>query len=342
MEHHTIEKNLEALNLMTDGTALLQHESDKKHDYSFDDQARGLIVVSRIPEYKNQRIRNLYFNFIVNSRRKDGLFNNYLTAEGKWQGRDGKPETSKGLKDCYGRGMWALTELLFSPCSAEQQKQARDIIFSSLKNSDDLTSPISLALTTISFSVFLRNNLNLEIYNAAQNTAGHLLDLYNKHKDKKWKYPSSKITYCCGRVPQAMILAGNTLSSQELTDSGKESLEFLISQTFENGLFNPIGNKWIKKGEKRTYDITLEGDKQPVEAGVATETYALAAKLLDKSYLKHAFKCFGWFKGENKEKLNLLAENGAVSDAITSNGLSTNQGAEPLLTYLQAYTSLIN
>jgi len=328
MSQTKLEKTLNALRLMTTNLGILQHESDpniedKKENvwpYSIDDNARASIAESELPEKsRDKELINVYLEFIKASNRNDGWFDNYRKRDKSFI-----QDNPGDLQDCYGRANWALAEFIFSNSSdKKQKKEARELIFSSLSKHSELTFPIAQGLSVISFCKYLEKENNPDILLAVKDLANKLSDSYKKFSDPDWKFPYHKITYCGARIPQAFLLAGKILDNLRLIRIGKESLDFIVSQSFENGMFNPIGINWLKKGETRTFNIEKEGDKQPVEANVTAEVLYSASKILNEPiYTGLGSIAFNWITGFNKEKFNLLADNGAVFDAITKNSLN--------------------
>ena len=124
-----IKPTLGQLELMTTDKGILQHESDENIEvnkpgvwpYSIDDNTRGLIAELKLPqELQSEKLINTYFNFIIKSfqSREDGFPNNYMNQQG-----DFINDSAKDLKDCFGRGLWALTESLNSDSITTQEKK---------------------------------------------------------------------------------------------------------------------------------------------------------------------------------------------------------------------------
>jgi len=315
-----IGKSLARLEHMTDSNGLVQHSDLDKpnpvHDYSIDDQARALIVLSRFSdEIIKENLAETYLGFITQAQRVDGWFNNYKKTDGSWKGRDGKTENPDTLQDCYGRALWGLSRFLSSKYSSKLKAKAKTLFFNSLYNSNKLIYPHSLAFGIIGLSKLPEQNRRTK--RIISELSRKLVDIYSKDKE-------SWMTYCVARIPQAMILAGKTLYDEKTEKIGKESLDLVIDRYFDaDGMFHAQKN--------------LNGDEQPIEAGVMAEVCIDAYKVTkEDAYLKSAADALRWFGGENSGKVNMLAENGGVYDSITKRGVNLNQGAESLLAYLMA------
>jgi len=318
----TIEKNLSAIENMTDLEGILQHESNPEHDYSIDDQARALIVLSRFSnDFKREGLAKKYLDYITEAKRPDGWFNNYKDPRGNWMKiRRGIQQTPDTLQDCYGRALWALSEFLSSEYREELKEKAEELFFGSLENTEKLTYPHSLAFTNIALSKLPKSKQNRKIKKINYELAKELIGIY---KENNWT------TYCVARIPQAMLLAGQALGERRFRKSGESSLNFIIKEYFNSdGIFRPAKNPF--------------SSEQPVEAGVMVEACIDAYQISKKEeYQLYAKKAFDWFEGDNFAGKSLLADNGAVYDAIEKDGsLNSNQGAESIIAYMMALSKI--
>ena len=109
----------------------------------------------------------------------------------------------------------------------------------------------------------------------------------------------------------------------------KKSLNFLISKTFHNGIFAPVGQQgWCdKNGNHALYD------QQPVDTGCMVQTLILAHKITcEKKYIEHASNAFHWFLGRNFLGQVLYDDKtGGCFDGIGKSVINVNRGAEYLL-----------
>jgi hypothetical protein len=115
---------------------------------------------------------------------------------------------------------------------------------------------------------------------------------------------------------------------------GRASLDFLISQSFINGIYVPIGHAgWcLKNGERKFYD------QQPED--VQTMVFALKAAFDatgDEKYKKLMNLAFCWFLGDNSIKQVVYDRtNGGCYDGLCEKCINLNQGAESTVSYLLA------
>ena len=99
-----------------------------------------------------------------------------------------------------------------------------------------------------------------------------------------------------------------------------------------------VGNQgWYSyNGEKPIFD------QQPIEAGYLTQAYVSAYEIVrDKKYLELAKYSFEYFLGRNRLQTVMYDySTGAVCDGLNCDGMNCNQGAESVICYLMALSSL--
>jgi len=330
---------------MSDETGLIQHSQGAipnplEYGYSIDDVARGLVVLARTyPRFDDLGIHRVYMEYIKRAQKDNGFFHNfYERKNGKLGWRD---EKSYALQDCFGRVMWALAEFTGSEYPEIEKRDAEKIFLEHLEFVEDLEYNTSKAFTLLGLCDYALRTSDADVKRVAGNIAENLAEKFheNREDDEGWMWFSDKMTYCNPKLPHPMISAGYVLKNREILNIGKSSLDFLISKSFDKiGIFHAIGNKgWYEKGRE-----PAKYDQQTVEAGDMVETCVNAFKILgNKKYKKYAEKAFQWFTGRNiLEKSMIDPVSGGIYDAITEDGINTNQGAESLLSYLLAATKL--
>lgn len=315
---------------------IMQHSNgekpDENHGSSIDDNSRALIAEVNEIGLQTPGTFKTYLQFILDARRGNGLYHNYKNHKGEWV------LDAPTSKDCFARATWALAEFAVSKKEGlEKREIAEQRFLENLPVAEQMDSPTSKAITLIGISKYLGAKSNQDVMTAGNKLADRLMDKFIEFQDSDWVWPYDKATFCVGRIPQSLILAGKVLGRKELTSKGLEALDFLIRYTFENSTFVPIGNKgWLEKGGK-----PARYDQQTVEAGAMTEACVEAFQAtLDKKYLERARQAFSWFTGNNTGGYNMLALDGGVYDAITENRINKNQGAESVLSYLLANIKL--
>jgi uncharacterized protein YyaL (SSP411 family) len=325
--------SLERMFLTSDNIGLIQHSNldkpDLLHGYSIDDNARGLIVLSRyFPFFDDSGLHDVYFNYLKDAKRDDGFFHNFKDRHGEWVVEN--PET---LGDCYGRTLWALAEFINSDFPEREKRDAKELFMNSLENINVLECPHTLAFSITALSKYSAVEVDQKILNMQKNLCSKLENCFHMHSDSEWEWPTDTLTYCNARIPNSLLLGGKSVGDEKLLNLGLSSLDFLVRESFNDGTFFAVGNRgWYKKN-----GIRAKYDEQTIEAGAMAEACRDAFNIFgDRKYLSYAQDSFQWFFGKNSGKHVMLDKNGGIFDAITEKGVNLNQGAESLLSFLMA------
>ena len=164
--------------------------------------------------------------------------------------------------------------------------------------------------------------------------------LYKNSSSPDWRWFESFLSYGNSKLPEALLYAYLSTGKREYIDLGLESLDFLISKTFTDGIFIPIGQRgwYFKDGKKEEYD------QQPIEASYMIQSLILAYKISrDEKYKKYALQTFQWYIGKNT--LNQViydSTTGGCFDGLGENAINLNQGAESTISYLMARLFLMD
>jgi len=342
-------KQIKALQGFMNKYGIYQHgklaSPDLEHPHSSDDQARLLQVQCRFKDYLDanwfkNKLPETLLEFASKASRTDGLFNNYRNHEtGKFI-----EEAPGKLHDVFGRWMWALAEL-----AASEQKlsgEAEQLFNEKLEVMSDVIVPLA-GVHGFAFSInalskrlehlHSQGNLAVKETKRLNNLTYFLSALYKMNKAREldnWSWPEDKITYCSGRIPQALLSSSDVLFSPSYAKAGLEMLNFLINKSFQNNMFWPAGNLpefYLRGCQKPLYY------QQTCEAIVAEALQKAHKKTSNNLYLERIKDIVGWFeKGKNSRDVKLLSPEGGVYDAITDTEklVNENQGAESRLTYL--------
>ena len=174
--------------------------------------------------------------------------------------------------------------------------------------------------------------LNLKIL------SDRLLENYQAESSDNWDWFEPYLTYCNGRIPQALFEAYEATSNEKYLKIAKDSFNFLVEIQIINDRFFPIGNDgWYKRNGERSYY-----DQQPIEASSMVDAALTAFRVThNKKYQKIANIAFEWFLGRNSKDIILCnKETGGCYDGITPQGANLNQGAESTISYLLASLEL--
>lgn len=313
---------------MTDDTGMFQHARyavpDPSEGYTADDNARALIMAvlffegTRKQKYLDLIVRYLRFLLFAQN---GAWFRNFMDYDRRFT-------EDKGSQDCFGRCLWALG---FTAASSALPAGIRETAESLLRQ----TAPGCQKLT------FLRSKayalIGLHHWGNAQSRGfltGLVSDIgaaYEHGAEPDWKWFENELTYCNAVLPWAMLAAYETTRDERHLRIGIESLDFLLSATFADGLFRPVGCKgWFQKGK-----TPAEFDQQPVEACESLLACLKAYELTGKElYRDRAKQCLDWYTGQNNLGVSLIdPDTGGCMDGLTPEGLNRNEGAESLVSW---------
>ena len=282
----------------------------------------------RFGEYKQLKLIKTYLDYIKYVQGKDGKLYNYVDKHKIINFKEWS-------EDAHGRALYALgyiTALKSVP--PDIKKQAKDILLKALHPVKKVLSLRSLAFSLVGIYYYNKNNYSEENITEIKRLADYLVSLYKASSDEGWKWFEDRLTYSNSRLPEALFYAYLATKEQKYLDTAKESMDFLISKTFHNDVFAPIGHDgWYIKGKEKAYY-----DQQPVDAGCMVQALVLAYKTTnERKYIKYASSAFHWFLGRNFLQQMVYDEGtGGCFDGIGKSAVNINRGAESTLAYLTA------
>jgi hypothetical protein len=150
--------------------------------------------------------------------------------------------------------------------------------------------------------------------------AGRLLGLYENHRVNEWRWYEESLTYCNAVLPHALLMCGQWIPNNDMTEAGLESLGWLADlqrSDTSGGHFVPIGsNGFYKRGGERA-----RFDQQPVEAQAMVSACLEAHRITgDKSWHKEARRLFEWFLAQRFEPPDTIRPRAAVETVFTPTG----------------------
>jgi hypothetical protein len=168
--------------------------------------------------------------------------------------------------------------------------------------------------------------------------ADSLVDLYETNQKEDWNWFGPTVTYSNAKLSESLLLAYNYTKDKTYRKIGLATLDFLTEIQWRGDFFDLVGNQgWYSyNGEKPLFD------QQPIEAGYLTQAYVSAYEIVrERKYLELAKYSFEYFMGRNRLRTVMHdCSTGAVCDGLNSEGMNYNQGAEPVICYLMALSSL--
>lgn len=330
------EPDLRHLRTMTDDTGLLQHAvfatPDRRHGYCTDDNARALVIALQHWALRKDdsvlRLAQTYLSFLIYAFREDtGRFRNFMDYERRWL-------EEPGSEDCHGRAIWALGTAAASAPYDSISGIATRLLNDALPAALDLQYPRAWAFTLIGLHAYLSKFAgDAGVRRAQAELANRLVGQFQSHPDDQWPWFEDEVTYCNGRVCQALLLAGQCRSDSAMVEEGRRSLRWLLEvQTGERGQLSLIGNDgWLVRGRERP-----RFDQQPVEIPGLIDACAEAYRITgDAQWVDEARRCLAWFLGDNDlEKPVCDFNTGGCQDGLSSQGVNRNQGAESTVAWL--------
>jgi hypothetical protein len=336
---------LDHLHLMTDDTGMIQHASftvpNYREGYSIDDNARALIVSTHLEELELGNgeafaLASRYLAFVWYAfNAESGRFRNFMDYQRNWL-------EESGSDDSHARTLWALGTVLGRSNTPALQSMAGQVFEQALPAILNTTSPRAWAFALIGIQEYLRRfDGDRRAGQVREELAGRLLALYQSHRSDEWRWYEADLTYCNAALPQAMLMCGQWIPNNAMTEAGLESLNWLADlqrADAPGGHFVPIGSNGFYRqgGEQARFD------QQPVEAQTMVcaclEAYRNTG---DKRWRKEARRAFEWFLGRNDLSLSVYdPTTGGCRDGLHPDRPNENQGAESTLAFLQALLEL--
>lgn len=336
---------LDHLRRLTDDTGIIQHARftipNYHEGYSIDDNARALIVSTHLMELDlgNGEATDLisrYLAYIAYAFNPDnGRFRNFMNYHRQWL-------EEFGSDDSHGRTLWALGTVLGRTNTPALQNMAGWLFEQALPAIVATTSPRAWAFTLIGIHEYLRRfDGDRRASKVRDELAGRLLALYQDNRSDAWRWYEAELSYCNAVLPHAMLMCGQWIPDQAMTEAGLESLSWLadLQRTdAERGHFIPIGSNGFYKrdGERARFD------QQPVEAQTMASACLEAYRSTgDERWYKEARRAFEWFLGRNDLNLPLYDPTmGGCRDGLHPDRPNENQGAESTLAFLHTLLEL--
>ncbi len=334
---------LDHLRHMTDETGMLQHAiftvPNYREGYTTDDNARALMVSALLEELGRGEALELasrYLAFVWYAfNAETGRFRNFMNYQRHWL-------EESGSDDSHGRALWALGAVLGRSNTPAFQSMAGWLFQRALPAILDTTSPRAWAFALIGIHEYLRRFAGDRVAGQVrEELAGRLLALYQSHRSDEWRWYEDGLTYCNAALPHALLMCGQWIPNNAMTEAGLESLSWLadLQRAHAHGdHFVPIGSGgfYQRGGERARFD------QQPVEAQAMVSACLEAHRITgDKRWRKEARRAFEWFLGRNDLNLPIYdPTTGGCRDGLHPDRPNENQGAESTLAFLHALLEL--
>jgi hypothetical protein len=292
-----------------------------EHGYCTDDNARGLIVISRQPDASADLVdmARVYLAFLEDAALPLGGFHNRRNADGSWG-------DSIGSDDSQGRAIWGLGSA--SHLGPEMRIRHTALELFEKQQGFGSQSPRANAFAVLGAAEVLTGAPD---HLQAKQALTRWADLLAADDDPAWPWPEPRLAYDNARIPEALMAAGNALGDDDRVEEGVRLLEWLVSIETHDGHFSftPAGG-WAS-GEPRP-----GFDQQPVEAAAMADACSLAWSLTGEDRWKdRLLGAARWFFGANDRDTVLYdIQTGGCCDGLSPSGPNLNQGAESTLAAL--------
>jgi glycosyltransferase involved in cell wall biosynthesis len=321
-----------AVERMSDATGMLQHSifavPDRRHGYCIDDNARALILMSRIDPLADDvrdRWTSVYAGFVQYAWNPDQRrFRNFMRFDRTWC-------EDAGSEDSNGRTLWALGVTTSEARAQKYRVWAASLFDQTASVALELGSPRAQAFAMLGAAAMLQAHPGHPLAAGILTRFGdQLIALCDRARRPEWKWFEIVLAYDNARLPEALIRAGHALGRADFVVCGIETLEWIVDrQTSPEGRFRAVGTDSFG----REYADPQPFDQQPLEAQATIDACAAAYGATgDSRWCVEAARAYRWYLGGNDLGQPLAtAEDGGCFDGLQPGGVNRNQGAESIL-----------
>ncbi|PAV13785.1 glycosyl transferase [Methanosarcina spelaei] len=359
------EVKLDYLKLLTDDVGIIQHTNlgvpARHYGYSTDDVGRALVALTQLIDNQKKaeelwKLITTYLSFLEHAQTDTGHFHNFMSYKREFL-------DEKGSEDTLGRAVYGLGHVVSCPyLSKNIRTLAHTLISRAGHEMGKLVYPRAKAYTMCGLYEMLRTGVDADefevVFNSRRdavksidsliskdtfestfiNHANSLVDLYEANRKEDWNWFEPTVTYSNAKLSESLLLAYNYTKNRTYRKVGLATLDFLTEIQWKGDFFDMVGNQgWYSyNGEKPIFD------QQPIEAGYLTQAYISAYEIVrDRKYLELARYSFEYFLGRNRLQTVMYDySTGAVCDGLNRDGMNCNQGAESIVCFLMALSSL--
>ncbi len=335
------EINLAHIKNMTDDTGLIQHAKystpNLHHGYCVDDNARGLIALSKYFSLKKDGevlpLIHKYLAFLFYAfNPENNRFRNFMSYDHRWL-------ELAGSEDSHARALWGLGVAVKEAPDSAVRNMAMRLFLEALPITKSFTAVRSWAYTVLGLQDYLSiYGGDADACKIRDDLANRIYNLFKHNATDEWYWCEKTATYANAVLPNALILAGKSMSDDKMYETGIKALKWLLeTQTAKSGHISVIGNRqWHNKSGVRSVF-----DQQPLEVkglvSACLDVYMLTG---EKHWFDESERCISWFLGQNDLGIPVCDfKTGGCFDGLESQGVNANQGAESTLAWL---ISLIN
>ncbi len=303
-------------------------QPDLSSGYCLDDNVRLLALAVAIRQAEPVdpfaiAAGNCVFTFIAQASHEAPVYHNMMDADGRFTDRFASPES-------IGRLIRALGIVLRDSSDPRWRAHAVLELRRALSALPALSSEHARAFAALGFAAAVE--AGEESYVPPLRALAEAMHFeLERNSGDDWIWPLPEMTYDNGRLPEALMRAGQVLDDDTLRASGRRAMEFLAAVTQPDDTFVPIGAPgWFPRGGERPFY-----SEQPLEA------LAMMDAWLAYGDRERAAVAYEWFLGRNQSGVVMADASGGCHDGIDGPGKrNDDMGAESTLAYLQAAWTL--
>jgi glycosyltransferase involved in cell wall biosynthesis len=322
-----------ALARMTDSTGILQHSvfgiPHREHGYCIDDNARALMLACH-----NGHFLPVYAAFVDYAwNPATDRFRNFMTFDRRWC-------EDAGSDDSCGRTLWALAVAIIKAPDPDTRIWARGIYDQAITPLSELTSPRAQAFMMLGAAILAEADpTDSQASRLLARFGDRLVGGWQQYRKSDWEWFEPVLAYDNARLAEALIRGGVAIGRDDFVQCGLKTLRWLaIQQTSPEGHFRAVGSDSFG----RPYAPPLPFDQQPIEAWAAVDACDAAFVATGDIEWQHfARTAYRWFLGQNELGVALGdIESGECYDGLNPTGINRNRGAESILAFHLATTTI--
>ena len=320
---------------LVDDVGIVQHAHgiipNRDSGYCVDDVARLAVVSLALARRGDERLwssilyRALAF---LHAATADGGMRNFMSYDRRWL-------DEPHVGDHLGRAAWALGDILATAWIPAVVVPTRDLLARLVGALAGEVPLRTAAYTVLGLARLDADRLEPDARDLLDRLVEQLADAYRSCAVEGWCWFEDELSYDNARLSQALIVGGDALHRDDLTELGLESLRWLGD---ESGLPDDVLRLTGHRGRLRDERARDTGDEQPLDAAALVEAELAAFAITGAAeHGVRATRAFEWFLGRNVLQKPLYDfATGGCSDGLGTEALNQNEGAESTLAFHRA------
>lgn len=331
---------LDHLKRLTDSMGLIRcargEVPDRFAGYSAIDNADALRLCAMVSDTAGgevfHELARTYFRFLSRARIADGRVHHACNAWGKrhdWED-DSLVQSRVAL---------ALAAVMVSELPIKLRLSAAHWWPTLLPHAEQARTPVSAANWLRAITQLRAADPGRDLERAEEIARWLVEECYYPIRAAEWEWFEPQWQFGAASIPAALWSAYAVFEEARLAVVARVATEFVIEHMFVDEKLMPVGapGGWPRYRSKAVFN------QLPSEVCSMVDLFCTAERIDgSKLYGTYAETAAAWFAGQNVHGLSLIdAQAGACHDALTPQGISPNQGALAIVSFLtaQAYLS---